>query len=159
MHELKVQGISFRYEIIGEGIELEKLVFIANDLGIAGDVHFVGKLSSAQVRTHLESCDIFLLPSLSEGISNAVLEAMAMQVPVVSTTAGGMDELITNMENGLLINTYDAAELASKLKLLIQDDTLREKVGQNGHRTILENFKIERQLDVFLKEYNYILNV
>jgi colanic acid/amylovoran biosynthesis glycosyltransferase len=159
MHELKVQGISFRYEIIGEGIELEKLMFMANDLGIADEVHFVGRLSSANVKTRLESCDIFLLPSLSEGISNAVLEAMAMQVPVVSTVAGGMDELITDMENGLLTNTYDVQELANRIKLLIENDALREKMGQNGHRTILENFRIERQLDIFLREYNNMLNV
>lgn len=159
MYELKEQGIPFRYEIIGGGIELEKLIFMANDLGIAGHVHFMGKLSSVEVKARLESCDIFLLPSLSEGISNAVLEAMAMQVPVVSTGAGGMDELITDMENGLLINTYDAKKLADKIMLLIQNAALREKIGKNGHRTILENFKIERQLDIFLREYNYLLHV
>lgn len=158
MRELKTQGISFRYEIIGGGIELEKLIFMANDLGIAGHVHFIGKLSSAEVKARLESCDIFLLPSLSEGISNAVLEAMAMQIPVVSTGAGGMDELITDMENGLLIHAYDAKKWADKIIMLIQNAALREKIGQNGHRTILENFKIERQLNVFLSEYNYILN-
>jgi len=159
MYELKAQGISFRYEIIGGGIELEKLVFMANDLGIADQVHFIGKLSSAEVKARLESCDIFLLPSLSEGISNAVLEAMAMQIPVVSTTAGGMDELIADMETGLLADTYDAKELANKLKLLIENDALREKIGQNGHSIILKNFAIERQLAIFVREYNNILNV
>ncbi len=158
MHELKAQGIPFRYEIIGGGIELEKLVFMASELNIADHVHFIGKLPSTEVKERLDACDIFLLPSLSEGISNAVLEAMAMQIPVVSTTAGGMDELITDMETGLLANTYDAKELANKIKLLIQNDALREKIGQNGHRTILENFKIQRQLDIFVKEYNYMLN-
>jgi len=159
MYELKAQGISFRYEIIGGGIELEKLVFMANDLGIADQVHFIGKLSSAEVKARLESCDIFLLPSLSEGISNAVLEAMAMQIPVVSTTAGGMDELIADMETGLLADTYDAKELVNKLKLLIENDALREKIGQNGHSIILKNFAIERQLAIFVREYNNILNV
>lgn len=158
MHELKRHGIPFRYEIIGGGIELEKLIFLTHDLGIADHVHFSGKLSSGEVKARLETCDIFLLPSLSEGISNAVLEAMAMKIPVVSTAAGGMDELITDMDNGLLTNTYDAKELANKIKLLIESDVLREKIGQNGHATILENFKIERQLRIFSKEYNDILN-
>lgn len=158
MHELKAQGIPFRYDIIGAGTELEKLVFMANDLGIAEQVHFIGKLSSAEVKARLEACDIFLLPSLSEGISNAVLEAMAMQIPVVSTAAGGMDELITDMDSGLLAHTYEATELANKLRLLLENDALREKIGQNGHRTILENFKIQRQLDIFVREYNYMLN-
>lgn len=158
MRLLKARGILFRYEIIGGGEEFEKLVFIANDLGIADHVHFMGRLSSSEVKHRLENCDIFLLPSLSEGISNAVLEAMAMKIPVVSTTAGGMDELITDMETGMLVNTYRPEELANKIEKLIEDYTLRMKLGENGFDVVQNNFTMQRQIDVFLKEYNFVIN-
>ncbi|MDZ7648854.1 MAG: glycosyltransferase [Cytophagales bacterium] len=88
MKELKNRGHAFRYEIIGEGIERLKLIFMAHDLGLQDEIVFLGSLPGSEVKSRLEKCDIYVLPSLSEGISNAVLEAMAMQLPVVSTRAG-----------------------------------------------------------------------
>lgn len=154
MKRLGQKGLNFRYEIIGGGVELEKLAFMAHDLGIRDKVFFVGALSSVEVISRLESCDIFVSPSLSEGISNAVLEAMAMEVPVVATRAGGMAEVISHNETGLLVDAYNDAQLADALELLMRDKILRDRLGRNGLTLIQAEYSIQRQMDVFVDRYN-----
>lgn len=156
MRELLDRGLKFHWEIIGEGPEREKLVYIIHTLNLGQVVTLVGKVSSAEVRNRLASCDIFLLPSLSEGISNAALEAMAMELPVVSTRAGGMEEVIQHDHNGLLVDCFSASAIALSIRRLIDDPELRERLSVNAKKTILEKFSIPRQIDRFLFEYHAV---
>jgi glycosyltransferase involved in cell wall biosynthesis len=150
---LKDSGERVTWEIIGEGPEREKLVYMIHALGLSEIVGLAGKMDSSQVKARLEKSDIFLLPSLSEGISNAALEAMAMELPVISTRSGGMDEVIANGQNGLLVDCYSPEQIASSIRHLITDVSLRNELGKNARLTILKRFSLERQIMTFTREY------
>ncbi len=150
---LKESGCSVQLEIIGEGPEREKLAYLVQTLGLSEQVTLAGRLNGAQVRSHLESCDVFLLPSLSEGISNAALEAMAMELPVISTCAGGMNEVITAGRNGILVDCCSSQDLANAIERLIRTPGLRRQLGENARETILSEFGLERQIARFAREY------
>jgi glycosyltransferase involved in cell wall biosynthesis len=101
--------------------------------------------------------DVYLSPSLSEGMSNAVLEAMAMAIPVVSTDVGGMPEAIHDGCEGLLVPPRDAAALSEKVALLLCDSQRRRQMGLAGRRQVERNFDLARQLDRFVAAYHDLL--
>ena len=150
---LLAKGIKARLEIVGAGPEREKLIFMTHLLGVSEFVTFRGALSHVDIQVMLANADIYAQSSLSEGISNAVMEAMAMELPVVSTDVGGMSELITDSIDGFLVPALNPDSLAEKLILLAQDSELRNKLGQNARLKILKDFSLERQRDVYLTEY------
>ncbi len=154
MKELKQKGYAFTYEIIGDGIELEKLLFMIYDLGIQDHVVFSGSLPSYEVKARLEKCDIYLSPSLSEGISNAVLEAMAMELPVIATRAGGMDEVIESGVNGILVNCYDPIAISSSITYMLENVNLRNSMREKGKHTIDMNFNMAKQIEEFIRQYS-----
>jgi glycosyltransferase involved in cell wall biosynthesis len=77
--------------------------------------------------------DIFVLPSLSEGTPRSLIEAMCNGVPVIATDAGGITFTVTDHENGLIVRAKDSKMLSEAIELLINDDTLREKLVRNGY--------------------------
>jgi colanic acid/amylovoran biosynthesis glycosyltransferase len=158
MKELKQRGFLFKYEIIGGGIELEKLIFMAHDLGLQDHIIFSGSLPGREVKARLEKCDIYLLPSLSEGISNSVLEAMAMQLPVVTTRAGGMDEVIKDNDTGLIVDGYDAGALADALATLMENVSLRVRLASAGNALVRSDFTTHRQINFFVEQYKQALH-
>ncbi len=80
--------------------------------------------------------DVFVLPSLYEGLPNVVLEAMAMKKPVVATNVGGNPDLLSNGENGFLVSVQDSHQLASALEKVIEDDELRRRMGTANRRKV-----------------------
>ena len=105
----------------------------------------------------LEEADMYFLPSVYEGIANVVLEAMSMQLPVVCTTSGGMEEVITHGKNGLLSPVYDAESLADNLALLVKNDELRQSLGVAARQRIVEQFDIQTQVTRFETVYTKII--
>lgn len=146
-----------RYVIVGDGPAREELQFYIDDLGLQRNVELRGWASADQVKSLLEKAAVFLLSSIEEGISNAVLEAMAMQAPVVVTTAGGIAEAVTDGVEGFVVPRYDPQGIAVKLATLLEDEALRNRMGQCGRERILRDFTIERQVEVFLHEYEMLL--
>lgn len=132
-------------DIVGDGPESEALRFRAVALGLGDAVHFAGAVGPDRVRAALEQSDAFVLTSLSEGISNAVLEAMALDLPVVSTDVGGMREVITDGVDGLLVPPGDPAALAAALARLIADDELRLDITGAGAERVRTQFTLARQ--------------
>lgn len=154
---LAQRGIDAQLDIAGEGPEREKLLFVTHLLGLSGRVRFRGALSQADVRQLLAEADIYAHASLSEGISNAVMEAMAMELPVVSTEAGGMRELIAHGRDGLLVPPLNPGALADALQTFCEDPDLRSRLGSAARQTILRDFTLERQLRVYAEEYAHTL--
>ena len=152
-------GIAVNYKIIGSGTksEYQRILYTINDLELEGHVQLTGHLTPKEVRDHLQNADIFLLSSLSEGISNAVLEAMACGVPVVTTDCGGMREAVTDGVEGFVVNTRDVNDMAEKLLVLVQDPELRYKMGIAGRERILKEFTLEQQTQKFLNLYTDVL--
>ncbi len=108
-----------RLLLAGEGDERPRLEQLSSAIGIAGAVHFLG--DRADVPLLLEGLDVFVMPSREEGMPNAVLEAMAVGLPIAATSAGGTPELIEHGRSGLLVTPGDVAGIAESIISLVAD--------------------------------------
>ncbi len=128
--------------IIGGGRREGEMRQLAAEMGLAGRVYFLGPRDD--VPDLLAALDIFVLPSHSEGVSLALLEAMAAGLPVIATAVGGLPEVVTDGENGLLIPPQDPEALAQALARLLADPDLAKKLGESARRHVVANFSLER---------------
>lgn len=142
---LRTRGVEASLMIIGDGPERPPLQFRTHVLRLGDAVQFVGSRRPEEVRDLVETADIFVLTSLSEGINNSVLEAMALEVPVVSTSAGGMPEVITDGVDGLLVPIGDAEAVAAAIMRVGQDPDLASRLAAGGRRRVVEAFTLDHQ--------------
>lgn len=121
-------------KIMGEGDaqkELEKMVV---DLNLQNQVEFLGRIPREETAPYYQEADVFVLPSLNEGMSNAMLEALSSGLPLLATDTGGSDELIREGENGFIIKMKDSADIAEKIGKLINDPELVKKMGEASRK-------------------------
>ncbi|MBZ9652106.1 glycosyltransferase family 4 protein [Psychroflexus montanilacus] len=111
---LHQQGIKFKYTIVG-GEGNEELLFLIDDLGLQDKVELTSKLPQTKVFEMMKASDLFLLPSLEEGIANVAVEAMALGTPVISTDCGGMQELINHGKIGWIVPARDEEAIAQQI--------------------------------------------
>jgi glycosyltransferase involved in cell wall biosynthesis len=128
--------------IVGGGRREAEVKQMAASLGLSGQVHFLG--SRRDVLDLLQTMDIFVLPSYSEGVSLALLEAMAAGLPVIVSRVGGNPEVVTDGETGLLIPPRDAEALAQALERLLADPSGAKELGKNARRLVEVNYSLER---------------
>jgi glycosyltransferase involved in cell wall biosynthesis len=128
--------------IVGGGRRIDEVRQLADNLGLAGAVHFLGPRHD--VPELLNAMDIFVLPSYSEGVSLALLEAMAAGLPVIATAVGGLPEVVTDGENGLLIPPRDAGALAGALERLLSDPAWAQHLGANARAYVREHYSLDR---------------
>jgi glycosyltransferase involved in cell wall biosynthesis len=161
IHELVVTShqspvTSVKVLLIGDGPLRENLQSSVDSLQLKDKFIFLGKRDD--VREILAACDMCVLPSLSEGMSNALLEFMAAGKPVVATAVGGNLEVITDGKDGLLVPAGDAAALANGIKVILQDQGLAQRLGAAARKTVEERFDLGKQLkrleDVLVGEYS-----
>jgi colanic acid/amylovoran biosynthesis glycosyltransferase len=153
IHKLVQQQIAFEYCVVGDGPQLEELQLHIHQLQIANYVKLMGKRNREEVKEILADADVFLLTSYLEGLPNVALEAMAMQLPVVSTRCGGVEEAITNGEDGFVADVYDVQALTNYLMPLITSAELRQQIGIKARQKVEANFTLERQLHTFETAY------
>lgn len=155
-----------RLTIVGDGVLKRKLQRLTKELRLEKHIEFTGALPHHEVAKQLERSHLFCLPSLKdrtgnkEGIPNAIKEAMACGLPVVSTRHGGIPELITDGWNGMLIEEKDVKGLASQFIKLIQNPRLWPQLGHNARSTIEARFnqpvqtaKLEQLFDLVIKTH------
>ena len=118
-------------------------------------VHFKGKISPGEVGKWLQVCDISVLPSLSEGFSNTLLESMAAGLPVVATNVGGNPEIVADGVSGYIVPPADPASLANALDKLLSNETLRVKMGKAGRQIVESKFSKEIMIDKYLDLFTY----
>jgi len=157
VRELVDRGVDVHYEIIGGGPDEERIRFAIHDLALAKHVTMSGRKPWNEVRASLQTADIYVLASVTEGVSNAALEAMAMELPVVSTSAGGMAEAIANGREGMLVRSRAPQEMAAALATLIADPERRFSLGRAARRRIERDFSLERQISKFIAEYDALM--
>jgi colanic acid/amylovoran biosynthesis glycosyltransferase len=143
---LKNNGISFEYNIIGEGPLLEPMKKLAFELGILENVIFNGALKQDKVVEFYEESHIFLLPSVTaadgdtEGQGLVLQEAQAIGIPVVATLHNGFPDSVIEGETGYLVPERDADALYEKLMLLYNDEKLCNEMGARGRQFVENNF-------------------
>jgi len=103
-----------------------------------------------------QSAQIYVQPSRFEGMSNAILEAMASGLPIIATDVDGNPDLVNEGENGLLVPTDDPPRLAAAMQQLLTDPELREKMGRASRRIIEESFTFEQLFNNYEKQYRKI---
>ena len=150
---LQESGVPFKATIIGRGALWQELQFSIRDCALEQKVELAGAVPPGEVINRLKGADIFVLSSVEEGISNAVLEAMALGLAVVCTRCGGMEEVVEDGVNGLLVPVRDPLLMANAIKQLVSDADLRRKLGANARETIRKSFTLERQVRVFEETY------
>jgi glycosyltransferase involved in cell wall biosynthesis len=144
-----------RYYIMGEGNLRNELEGQASRLSIADHVVFTG--FRADCEALMSQFDLFCLPSLSEGLSSAILAAMANRLPVVATDVGGIPELVKDGETGRVVVPNCERELAKALESLLESPSLRRRMGEAGRRRIEQEFTVERKLDETERAYLKLL--
>jgi glycosyltransferase involved in cell wall biosynthesis len=127
--------------IVGEGKMRSTIENHVQKLGLSENVQFLGYQNN--ILEILRSMDIFVLPSLWEGMPNAILEAMAAGLPVVATNVGGTPEVVVDGETGFLVPPRDPEALANAIQRLIDDPELRKKFGQAGRERVERHFTIQ----------------
>lgn len=120
--------------------------------------HFrlLGEVSD--VESYVNIMDICVLSTFTEGISNSILEYMAMEKPVIATSGGGTNEIIVDMETGFFIKPSDPTELAGKMELLLNDEKMRLKMGKAGKERINEKFSIEKMISKYIEVYQSVMS-
>ncbi len=130
--------------IVGGGPEHDRLETLSNQLGLMKQVHLVGYQSN--VSKWLAAMDIFALTSDWEGMSNALLEAMAAGLPVVATAVGGTPEVVVDGVTGFLVPPRDPQALADAILRLLRDPELRQRMGEAGRARVAAHFSIEQMV-------------
>lgn len=122
--------------IAGNG-EIKKAIALAQELEIDSIVTFPGWINTEQRDRLLEEADVFILPSYNEGLPMALLEAMSWKLPVITSPVGGIPEIITHKETGLLVESGNIQELLVSIQTLINDKSLRLKLGNATYEKAL----------------------
>jgi glycosyltransferase involved in cell wall biosynthesis len=131
--------------IVGDGPSMPELNMLARTLGIADDVILVGHRDD--VYDLINCMDIFVLPSLHEGIPMVLLEALALGKPVIASSVGGVPEIVSHGETGLLVKPGNAKELAQSMTLLIQDRAYGRVLSKAGQELVRDRFSATQMAD------------
>jgi colanic acid/amylovoran biosynthesis glycosyltransferase len=148
--QLIEEQLPVHLDIIGDGPERQRVLYTIEDLQLQEVVHLHAQFTPEQVRDKLQQSHAFLLASLSEGVSNAALEAMACGLPVVTTDCGGMREAVANSVEGFVVPGGDVVATAVALKQLITNPGLCQRMGQAGRQRICQQFTLTQQIEAFV---------
>lgn len=127
--------------VIGDGPQRSDLEKLASELGLRDKVKFLGALPHEQIPLYLNAADIFVQPSLHEGLGIALIEAMSCGIPVVGTRVDGILDIIEDGENGFLVPPKDSEALAEAVKRLFADEDIRSRFITKGLETVKDKFQ------------------
>ena len=140
--------------IVGSGPESEKIKKLSET---RDNIHYLGYLTHENSIKLIRGSDILIQPSLHEGISTAILEAMARKIPVIATNVGGNKELILDNQNGFLINPESDDELIRKIIMILEDELLAKKFGEKSFE-LIKNYDWSKIGQKYLKLYQSLLD-
>jgi glycosyltransferase involved in cell wall biosynthesis len=144
--------------LIGDGPERPALEALCQRLNIARQIHFLGAMAHQPTLAEVAMADVFVLASFAEGLPVALMEAMALGVPCISTTIAAIPELIQSGQNGLLVPPANIAVLAAALRQLASDPQLRLQLGKEARRTAEESYNLATNLDILASVWSSRLN-
>jgi glycosyltransferase involved in cell wall biosynthesis len=144
-----------RVEIAGAGPHGQKLEETAAQLGLAGRVEFLGWVDD--IHSVLPRWDVFVVPSLEEGFSIAALDAMAVGLPVIASSVGGIPELVVDGETGWLVPPADVETLVSRLRSLLLNPEQRLSMGAAAQARVRNHFNLATMTENFSRLYDELL--
>jgi len=148
-------GERLSLRLVGDGPVRAKLLAITQQLDISRDVEFVG--ARDDVPELLDQSDIFVLPSRAEGLSNALLEAMSVGLPIAASRVPGNEHVIDHAHNGLLFTAGDPTSLTSELIRLLDDARLLEAIGRRARLTVEERYGIRHVAQQYIQLYEELV--
>jgi glycosyltransferase involved in cell wall biosynthesis len=140
-------GRRVRLRLVGDGPDRTSLQALANGIGDSNLVIFEGAANQDRVREFYRGADLFCIPSLAEGVPVVLMEAMAMEIPCISTHITGIPELISSGDDGLLVAPGDVDGLVAAISVLMEDDVLRERIAKAGRAKILAKYDLSRNVE------------
>jgi glycosyltransferase involved in cell wall biosynthesis len=144
--QLHQSGVPFHLTLVGAGPDQARIEAEIAACGLQDAVTLTGALTQEQVRVRFARADIFVLPSLAEGIPVVLMEAMSCGVPCVSTPVNGIPELVLHGQTGLLATPGDVASLAARLGQLIDQPALRHQLALAARDKVLQDFDLGRNV-------------
>ena len=154
-HEIQKTEANVKLLIVGDGDGRESLIQESRRLGIHDNVRFLGVRKD--IPQLLSAMDVFVLCSISEGMPLALLEAMAMERPVVATSVGSIPSVLKNKINGLLVGPKKPMELAAAIRSILNDSTFGSNLGKAALNTVKERFDFKNTLEKYDRLYKKIL--
>jgi glycosyltransferase involved in cell wall biosynthesis len=130
--------------VVGDGPERPRLERIAQELGVSGRVYFAGQRAKKETLSLMAACDFFVLNSTHEGLPHAILEAMALGLPVIATAVGGTPEVVRDGETGVLVLEQNGVIKA--LLTLACDPAFRRRLGEAARQWISDRFGMENMI-------------
>ncbi len=152
MADIRPKVVNIRLIILGVGELYEELKSLTIRLGVDDIIAFRG--NEPQPEKYFEASDVFILPSVFEGLGLVVLEAFRSGIPVIASNVEGPAELITNNSNGLLFEPKNVKELGQCILKLYNDPSFAKKIGDNGYRTYSSSHKLDGYADTLNSLYN-----
>lgn len=148
----KIKGVNYLIEAAKDFVDMNTDLFMvgrddglrknlekrARELEITDFIRYTGPVNHEDIPLWISASDILVLPSLSEGRPNVVLEALACEVPVVATDVGGIPEIMVDGETGYLVPAKNPVELSTKINKLLEDKSRRENMGKLGRKSIIQ---------------------
>jgi len=142
-------------KLIGDGPMLNACTELANSLGIANRIQFLGERND--VTAQLDAADIFVLSTYWEGLPVSILEAMRAGLPVIASDVGGISEMVTDGTNGFLTRVADPQHLGQKLQSLIDQQELRLKMGKASRQRWEQDFSMKECIDKHIDLYSSLI--
>ncbi|MFA6215970.1 MAG: glycosyltransferase family 4 protein [Patescibacteria group bacterium] len=156
MPDLLKELPSLKFKIIGDGPQKEYLKHLIDELKLHDHVEMVGSLPREAVMGYLRLADLFILNSSYEGLSHVLIEALGCKTPILASNVGGNPELITDGQNGLLIEYNNQKQLKEAILKFYNDPELRQKFAENS-KTVLKKFTAEEMFDKTTKALESVL--
>lgn len=158
MINLKSKNIRFHYTIVGVTSN-EELLYLIEEFNLNENITLISNISQSEVYQMMHESDLFLLPSLSEGIANVCIEAMFCKLPVISTNCSGMSELIIDYETGFLVPTRDHLAIANKIEEILNiDSILIKKIVNNAYEKVIFQHNEQSMSEKMINLYKKVLN-
>lgn len=146
------------FVIVGEGPEEQTIRARIESLGLSESVRMLG--FRHDLLNVFRSLDLFVIPSVEgDTIPQVLMQALAMELPVVSTTVGSIPDVVADGETGFVVPPHDAAALAERIELLLKDSTLRKRMGEQGRALVERWYSIDRMLDELEQVYRKVLSL
>lgn len=136
----KYPDLSLRFLLVGDGVEKGNLQKLAEELKIGALVEFAGSIAHQEVPKYLAEIDVLMNLSIRESFGVAVLEASAMQIPVITSDVGGLPEVVVHQETGFFHSLSEEAHILASMEKLALDAALREEMGKNGRAFVARKY-------------------